>query len=113
MNIIDLLPVEDLLNTVRLFGMDINIIFFHLKTRDDALADGLQFLRCCFSHSICDELLLFIGGNTKAIVPFQNKVYLFDSNGPDGRRFCVLDDTSFLLGFHDLLEVERYIEVAH
>ena len=60
--------MEDLLHTVKLFDMDINVNFLNLNTRDVALADGLQFLRYCFSHNICDELLLVIGGNTKAIV---------------------------------------------
>ena len=105
--------MEDLLHTVKLFDMDINVNFLNLNTRDVALADGLQFLRYCFSRNICDELLLFIGGNTKAIVPLLNKVYLFDSNSHDGRSLCVSDDTSVLLRFHDLLEVERYIEVTH
>ena len=105
--------MEDLLHTVKLFDMYINVNFLNLNARDVALADGLQFLRYCFSHNICDELLLFIGGNTKAIVPLLNKVYLFDSNSHDGRSLCVSDDTSVLLRFHDLLEVERYIEVAH
>ena len=77
------------------------------------MADGLPFSRCCFSHNICDGLLLFIGENTLAIVPLQNKFYLFDSNSPDGRGLCVSDDTSVFLRFHGLLEVEKYIEVAN
>ena len=112
LNTIDLLSVDDLPYTVELFNMDININFLHLETRDVTLADGLPFLRSCVPHNICDGLLLFIGGNTTAIVPRQNKFNIFDSHSPDGRGLCVSNGTTVFLRFHDLLEVERYIQVA-
>ena len=93
--------------------MDININFLHLETCDVTLADGLPFLRCCVPHNICDGLLLFIGWNTTAIVPGQNKFYLFDSHSCDDTGLCVSDGTSVLLRFHYLLEVERYIQFTY
>ena len=77
------------------------------------MADGLAFLRCCVPHNICDEFLLFVGGNTTAIVPRKNKFYPFDSHSRGGRGFCVSDGTSVLLRFHNLSEVERFIQVAY
>ena len=112
LNTIDLLSVDYLPHTVKLFNLEININFLHLKTSDVTLADGLPFLRCCIPHNICDGLLLFIGGNTTAIVPGQNKFYLFDSHSRDDRGLCVSDGTSVLLRFHDFLEVKRYIQFA-
>ena len=113
LNTIDLLSVDDLPHTVKLLNMDININFLHLETRVVTLADGLPFLRCCVPHNICDGPLLFIGGNTTAIVSRQNKFYCFDSHSRDGRALCVSNGKSVLLRIHDLLEVERYIEVAY
>ena len=84
-NTINLLSVDDLPHTAQLFNMGININSLHLETRDVTLADGLPFVRCCAPHNICDGLLLFICGNTTAIVPRQNKLYLFNSHRRDGR----------------------------
>ena len=108
-----LLLVDDLSRTLKLFNMDISIKFLHLETRDVALADGLPFSRCCVPHNICDGFLSFVGGNSTAIVPKENKFYLFDSHSCDGRGFCVSDGTSVLLRFRNLSEVERYIQVAY
>ena len=77
------------------------------------MADGLPFLRCCIPQNICDGLLSFIGGNTTAVVPRQNKFYLFNSHSHDCRGLYVSDSTSVLFRFHDLLEVERHIQVVY
>ena len=82
--------------------MDININSLHLETRDVTLADGLPFLKCCVPHNICDGLLLFVCGNTTAIVPRQNKFDLFNSRRHDGRALCVSDSVvQFCLGSMD------------
>ena len=98
LNTTNLLSVDDLPHTAKLFDMDININFLHLETRDFKLADGLPFLRCCVPLNIWDGLLLFIGGNTTAIVPRQNKLYIFNSHSCDGRGLYVSDSTSVCLG---------------
>ena len=51
-------------------------------------------------------------GFTTAIVSSGN-CYLFDSHSRDERRLSVIDGTSVLMKFNDLLEIEKYIQVAY
>ena len=57
------------------------------------------------ANDACTTLsLLFMKGFKKAIIPSE-KCYLFDSHGDDERGLSVIDVTSVLMKFNDLIEI--------
>ena len=66
---------------------------------------GDPFLRTYVpGHNVDDGLFLFISGFTMAVITKGPNFYLFDSYSRDHRELSVLDGTSVLLRFRDLLE---------
>ena len=52
-------------------------------------------------------------GFATAIILLRNCYYLFDSHSRDERGLSVTDETSVLMKFRDLYELDKYLQVAY
>ena len=72
LNTFDMLSVDDLPRFVKMYDQNVQIEFLELRTKLARLKDGDPFLRNIISDSDNVLFLLFMGGNTTAIISLQN-----------------------------------------
>ena len=92
---------------------NVQIEFLELETKLARLSDGDPFLRNIIPNSDNVLFLLFMGGNTTAIMSLQNFFYVFDSHSRDERGLNIPNGRSVLLKFSYIFEIEKYIQVAY
>ena len=84
-----------------------------LETKIAAIPDGDSLLRNIVLLNNVTFFLLFIDGCTTALITYSHCLYWFDSRSRDELGFRVACETSVLLKFRNLREVQRYIQVAY
>ena len=84
-----------------------------LETKMATLAAADIFLLSVVQGNNEPMFLLFITELTTTVLQNNNFFYLFHSQCRNMYGLCVADNTSVLIKFESLLEIERYIEVVY
>ena len=105
LNTFDMLSVEDLPRFVKMYDQNVQIEFLELETKLARLSDGDPFLRNIIPNSDNVLFLLFMGGNTTAIMSLQNFFYVFDSHSRDERGLNIPNGRSVLLMFRYIFKL--------
>ena len=107
-----MLTADDLPRSIVMCNIEFLVDFLELKTEIAHLRNGEPFLRKSVPNTSDESIFfLFMGGFTTALKKHHNHFYLFDSHSQDSRGLSVVDGTSVLMKFSDLIEVEIYIQV--
>ena len=111
-----MLSVDQLPAFVRMYNHNIPVQYLRVGTQLATLINGDSFLRDSLATggnngiTLC---LLFMEGFTTAIILLRNYYYLFDLQSRDERGLNVVDETSVLMRFRDLYELEKHLQVAY
>ena len=100
---------------------NINIDISIQNLHEGILTPGFPFLQSIVNGSNIRStgFLIFVCSYTIAIIPSYNRngqlnaYFLFDSHSRDSRGITNIIGYSVLMKFSDLLEIERYLEVAY
>ena len=108
-----MLSVDDLPRFVKMYDQNVQIEFLELEMKLVRLRDGDPLLRNIIPDSDNVLFLLFVGGNTTAIMSLQIFCYVFHSHSRDERGLNIPNGRSVLLNFRYIFEIEKYIQVAY
>ena len=113
LNTFDMLSVDYLPRFVKMYDQNVQIEFLELEMKLVRLRDGDPLLRNIIPDSDNVLFLLFVGGNTTAIMSLQIFCYVFHSHSRDERGLNIPNGRSVLLNFRYIFEIEKYIQVAY
>lgn len=111
------LNVDELPRTIQYNGIVCDITMLNLEDCFATLAPNYPLLQIPYSNTVPDSeslALMFIAGFTIAIMRLQNNTFfVFDSHSRDERGLSVPGGKSCVLEFHNIYELEKYIQVAY
>ena len=104
-----MLSVDDLPRFVKIYDQNVQIEFLELQINLARLRDGDPFLKNAVPDRDNVLFLLFMVGNTTAIMSWQSFFYVFDSHSRDERGSNIPNGQSVLSKFRYIFEKLRSI----